>query len=462
MARVGLTAIAAFVASVLIAGGCGSDESSDGIDSSGPSVAPTTIAATSSSATQSSAATPTTQSTTTATTVTSSTSSGPPPTIPAGDGPEAACAPGEQPMVFAYDQTTGSLRWARCSSETLVPMVVGATEELVYAVLTKENKSDMSKASARLVALETGTGAERWGLDVGPFATVPEGSFAGSGVLITWVDDTVVGVDAADGTIRWRLPGTFFADAVAVASDTVVVVADPSVVPAPTVVTLGPNGEPPPLTMGQGYSAFDRATGTKKLWSQMVLVPQSEDPEWGSAAIDQDIAVLWPGPAGLDVNTGAVLWNAAKPVPGGAAGHNGAIVFVGQDDPVTVLNASTGEEMWTAPGHTPYDDVHAIGDAAVYVLDGSEFVAYELESGTVRWRQPQDSVQLTRPWLATEETMFTMWWNLEARATDTGAVRWTTTYPTKAAYVDGPRMASIARNSDLVAVGFVSGSLGGD
>ena len=214
---------------------------------------------------------------------------------------------------------------------------------------------------------------------------------------------------------------------------------------------------------GQSYSGFDRASGAK-LWSAMVLVPQDLDNGrlWGGA-IDAGIAVLGPGLAGLDALTGAELWSTDEAPKGGVTGYDGVMVFAGQEGPVvTVVNTSTGEQMWTAPGTTPYSDVQAIGDAAVYVVDGNEMVAYEVKSGTVRWRQPQDPVQLTWPWHATEDTLFTMWWNLEARGTDTGALRWATGYPTKAGAVDGPRMVSIASNSDVVAVGFASGTLGGD
>jgi len=179
-------------------------------------------------------------------------------------------------------------------------------------------------------------------------------------------------------------------------------------------------------------------------------------------AIDAGTAVLGPGAAGIDVMTGAELWSADEAPDGAATGYGGAVVFAGQEGPVTVVNISSGQELWTAPGKAPYDDQVAVGDAAVYVVDGTDIVAYELKSGTVRWRQPQDPIQLTQPWHAIEGEVFTMWWNLEARAADTGALRWATGYPSKTEYVDGPRMTSIATNSEIVAVGFVSGSLGGD
>ena len=366
-------------------------------------------------------------------------------------------------MVFAHERANGTLRWARCSAEDLVPNVVGATEQLVYALLTKENRSDYSKSVGRLVAVDADTGAERWSLDIGPSPMVADGALDGGGVLVVLAqgDSALLGIDAADGSVRWRLDGMY--QWPTVGDEQVVIVSDLSVAPqGGGPVTLDPEGSPPPLMMGQGYSGFDRATGSK-LWSTMVMAPQELDGGgFPFGAIDAGTAVLGPGAAGIDVMTGAELWSADEAPDGAATGYGGAVVFAGQEGPVTVVNISSGQELWTAPGKAPYDDQVAVGDAAVYVVDGTDIVAYELKSGTVRWRQPQDPIQLTQPWHAIEGEVFTMWWNLEARAADTGALRWATGYPSKTEYVDGPRMTSIATNSEIVAVGFVSGSLGGD
>jgi hypothetical protein len=67
------------------------------------------------------------------------------------------------------------------------------------------------------------------------------------------------------------------------------------------------------------------------------------------------------------------------------------------------------------------------------------------------------------PWHVVDETLFTMWWNLEARSTDDGAVRWRTNYPTGNEPTGAtPRMISIATNTDAVFVTFYRGTLGGD
>ena len=215
MTRVGPAAVAALLACALIAGGCDSDSAQSDASSVATVAATTTIAAASVSAmptseTPSSVAS-TAPSTASATTIASSTSSGPPPSIPAGAGPEAACAPGEQPLVFAYEQTSGSLRWARCTPEAFVPMVVGATEELVYAVLTKEDRSDYTKSLGRLVALDTTTGAQRWSADVGPNAMVSDGSLDGAGVLVVLPQ----GVGSTRCSASTRPTGRFAGDSTA-------------------------------------------------------------------------------------------------------------------------------------------------------------------------------------------------------------------------------------------------------
>jgi outer membrane protein assembly factor BamB len=271
----------------------------------------------------------------------------------------------------------------------------------------------------------------------------------------------LAGLDPETGTIVWRTDGTFYAPAAA--TDDIVVINDLTALPPPGggPVTTGPDGKPPPLMEGNGYSGIDRATGAKR-WSAMVYAPQQPEGSAPFAAVEGAVVVLPPGPNGVDAATGATLWTSPERIGGGATGDSGVIVFAGQDDDVTVLDAATGVQAWTAPGKVAYDDVIAVGSGAVYVVDGDHLVAYELESGSVRWSQPQDPQQLTQPWLVDGTTLFTMWWNLEARSTDDGTIAWHTDYPTKEEYVAGPRMISAASNGEMVAVGFASGSLGGD
>ena len=182
------------------------------------------------------------------------------------------------------------------------------------------------------------------------------------------------------------------------------------------------------------------------------------------------IVVVPLGPTALDLLDGEVVWTAQLPVDenssiDAAIGpvQGGASVFGGQDNPVTVLDAATGQQRWTAPAAPPYDNVWAVDAGTVYLVDrdAAEIVAYDLLTGEERWRQPQGDGYVW-PWLADGDAVFTMWWNLESRASDTGEVRWHTDYPTGPSPVDGQRMTSASMNESHVFVGFTSGSLGGD
>jgi outer membrane protein assembly factor BamB len=221
------------------------------------------------------------------------------------------------------------------------------------------------------------------------------------------------------------------------------------------------------------YTAFDRVTGTP-LWTTRLRAPESmvvQGPPHGSAS--DDLVVVPLGPSALDIRSGKIVWTAqlppnerpTDPSIDAAIGplRGGASLFGGQDDPVTVLDATTGQQRWTAPGSPPYDDVWAVDDGGVYVVDRDrgEIVAYELATGAERWRQPQGEGYVW-PWLAGGDTVFTMWWNLESRAADTGEVRWHTDYPTGSSPTDGQRMVSATMNDSDVFVGFTLGTLGGD
>ena len=93
----------------------------------------------------------------------------------------------------------------------------------------------------RLVALDAVTGAERWSLDVGPRPMVAAGALAGGGVLVVLAqgESALLGIDATDGSVRWRLDGMY--QWPTVADDQVVIVSDPSGAPqGGGPVTLGP------------------------------------------------------------------------------------------------------------------------------------------------------------------------------------------------------------------------------
>ena len=137
----------------------------------------------------------------------------------------------------------------------------------------------------------------------------------------------------------------------------------------------------------------------------------------------------------------------------------------GQDDPTTAVDA-TGQDLWTQPGSPAYDNLWAIGDDAVYVVDqsdprGQRLVAYELQTGDSRWeRAPIDpyGAEVGWPWHVRGEVLFTIWSNLALLSTADGSTIWRTDYPV----VEFPRMTGVRANDDSVFVAFSSTPSGGD
>jgi outer membrane protein assembly factor BamB len=223
-------------------------------------------------------------------------------------------------------------------------------------------------------------------------------------------------------------------------------------------------------------AAYDRKTGTHK-WS--VCASDSARREL-LAASDKFVylTVSDRGPAKL------VAYDmAGKEVPDGGPAegrpelptfptgpHEGIIVGAirvtgGQDDPTTVVDHATGRFLWSQPGSPPYDDVWAIGDDAVYVIDRNgasspRLVAYELSSGKTRWQidnvDPYGTIGW--PWHVDGDLLFTIWSNLAVFSTRDGKTVWQTNYPK----VEFPRMTGVRANSTLVFVAFSSIASGGD
>ena len=333
----------------------------------------------------------------------------------------------------------------------------------------------------QLVALDAATGAERWRLDHSPFTFTAPGPVAGSDTIVAVLDDdgsqSIAGITPADGSVRWQLPVNGEPSLIA-SSEDVVVVTDPDAF----IGSSGPATAGPPATMVDGsdgrapgrfeaYVGIDRATGTR-LWTTKLGAPETmviPGPPRGAA--DDDITVVPLGPSGLDLHSGALRWTAAlppnqhplDPSPDTAIGPvvAGSALFGGQNKQFIAFDAATGQQRWTAAGSTAFDNVWAVDDDSVYLVDGTDIVAYDVASSTERWRQPQGDGYVW-PWLADGDTVFTMWWNLEARAADTGAVRWSTNYPTAASPTDGRRMVTATSNTRHVFVGFSEGTQGGD
>ena len=186
---------------------------------------------------------------------------------------------------------------------------------------------------------------------------------------------------------------------------------------------------------------------------------------YGAASDGTNIVIALPAVVAIDEATGAQRWTLSTDLGDAAIGDvsNGVLIMGGQDDDTTALAIDSGNVLWTRPGSPPYDNVWAVADGAVYVRDDNDLVAYQLHDGTERWRVALDPTTYTWPWLAADQSLYTMWWNLEARTTSDGSVRWTTDHPTGTAPTDDtPRMIGATKAGSSILVAYTSGVGPGD
>ncbi|MET0907943.1 MAG: PQQ-binding-like beta-propeller repeat protein [Ilumatobacteraceae bacterium] len=168
----------------------------------------------------------------------------------------------------------------------------------------------------------------------------------------------------------------------------------------------------------------------------------------------------------LDPANGRVLIDAPALPPVQSSGPSievdGFTVTGGQDDPTTVSDAD-GNELWSQPGVWVYDDVWAIDDGAVFAFEreSSRLVAYELESGEIRWEYAGDPyAEGLWPWHAEDGRVYTMWNNVQVRDAGTGDLRWATAYPPP----PNPdwRLSGVDADSEAVYVGVGTAASSGD
>lgn len=175
----------------------------------------------------------------------------------------------------------------------------------------------------------------------------------------------------------------------------------------------------------------------------------------------------------LDARTGAVRGTRTEarryePIRGcgadpGIAGVvvDGVCISGGQDDPLVATDASTRATLWTAPdAHPVYDDIWAVGDGAVYLIDNRQaaLVGYELRTGRERWRRSMVPYRSGWPWIVENGVVYCIWNNLTLVSTRDGHTIWRTDYP-DAAY---PRLTDVAPTAAAVVVAFSDVASGGD
>jgi outer membrane protein assembly factor BamB len=101
----------------------------------------------------------------------------------------------------------------------------------------------------------------------------------------------------------------------------------------------------------------------------------------------------------------------------------------GPDSEVVVVDATTGEHLWSQPGRESYGDLWAIGDGAVFVNGVGDdslptVVAYELDAGDERWRH-STGPGLSDPQQVVDDGVVLLWTDLAMLSTTDGTTRWT-------------------------------------
>jgi outer membrane protein assembly factor BamB len=141
----------------------------------------------------------------------------------------------------------------------------------------------------------------------------------------------------------------------------------------------------------------------------------------------------------------------------------GDITIVGgQDDGVRAISGEG--TLWSQPGSFAYDDVWAVDDGAVFAVEErSRLVAYEVETGEVRWSYEGDPYREGLwPFDARDERVYTLWSNLQVRATGDGELLWRTDYPADEMEATGLRMSGVDTDGTNVFVSFADEASGGD
>jgi outer membrane protein assembly factor BamB len=177
----------------------------------------------------------------------------------------------------------------------------------------------------------------------------------------------------------------------------------------------------------------------------------------------------------LDAATGEPIDDAPPPPPARGAvegrpytGQPGRVevgditVIGGQDDGVRAISADG--TLWSQPGVWSYDDVWAIDDGAVFAVeDYSRLVAYEVETGDVRWSHEGDPHREGLwPFYAVDGRLYTLWSNLQVRSTADGELLWRTDYPVEEMEDVGLRMTGVDTDGTSVFVSFATEGSGGD
>ena len=214
-------------------------------------------------------------------------------------------------------------------------------------------------------------------------------------------------------------------------------------------------------------AAYDFVDGTF-LW-----VACTEELAWRTVrAVTDDavyVATTSQEATALDRATGEVLEAAPPPPPREDHGYPPVIEVDGvriHGEQISRVWATdtNGAELWTRPGGWVYGDVWAIDDGAVFAVEqGQALVAYDIQTGDVRWEHRGDPYgEGLWPWHAEGQRLYSLWGNLQVRSTVDGAVIWATQYPWSGMPTESLHMSGVGTDGERVFVAFAAAGSGGD
>lgn len=265
--------------------------------------------------------------------------------------------------VVAVGDAAGSTVWSWAVPGTSIVMG-GEAAPRVVLVATGDTRGRapamVYAATDRLIALDPGTGAQRWSIRLADDGQGVPAVIAGNLVVLARADGTVLGLDASTGARRWLdpLPNGCHPD-------------DTSSGLSPAAVVLP--GLPDTVVLyqcagRQRLARLDPVTGAVR-WTRALPAGwsvQYQSPAGSAAGV---IGLLVQG-------RGAAIAPVTEPAPPGPRGY--------QTDSVIAVSAATGGPLWQLNGVPPSAGVYAGGDR-LCVLSGFGVACEEAATGSEAW-----------------------------------------------------------------------------
>jgi outer membrane protein assembly factor BamB len=255
--------------------------------------------------------------------------------------------------ITALDATTGSVRWQQNLPLTNSHLLLGG--DALYLIDDTES----------LVALDLANGTERWRIPA-PYGSLL--SVADETTAYLEFDQAVHAIDAVTGQERW-------------------VVAGFSTVAAGDGIVVGW-----PYPPESGSRVLDAATGQER-WS--IAAGMIQQPIIAGSTVYAALTASERGGEGayaLDAVTGATRWVAEMPGGHAVAVTAGTVILSWERSSDLIgVDAGTGQERWRYTTSGSYGIEHiATSDGGVYIIvgsadNGSPLVAIDPQSGAVRW-----------------------------------------------------------------------------